>query len=157
MDKLEWSALEYEEKSRSRDWFWALSIIIVTSSIAAIIYENYFFAAFLILGGILLIYFAIKKPDTIFYELNSKGLKVKAQIYPYENIKAFWVQAGSHGETEVKSMLFLKSERAFMPIIEISIPENLAEKIHLTLLSKNIPEEEMKEHPSFRIIESLGF
>ena len=31
MEKLEWSALEYEEKERSRDWFWALGIIVATT------------------------------------------------------------------------------------------------------------------------------
>src|SRR3990167_6387097 len=92
MEKLEWSALEYEDKERSPDWFWALGIIIVTSSLASIIYSNYFFAALLVLSGILLGFFAKKKPDTVLYELNEKGLKIRTRFYPYENIKSFWVQ-----------------------------------------------------------------
>jgi hypothetical protein len=47
-EKLSWSALEYEEKIRSSDWFWALGIIVVTSSVAAIIFGNYFFATLLV-------------------------------------------------------------------------------------------------------------
>lgn len=151
MEKLEWSALEYEEKERSRDWFWALGIIVVTSSIASAIYGNYFFAALLILSGVLLGFFAIKKPDTISYELNKKGLKIRTLLYPYENIKSFWVQK------EPKPLLFVKTERVFMPVISISIDHHLAEDIHTILLSENVPEEEMKEHPSLKIMESLGF
>ena len=60
MEKLEWSALEYEEKDRSSDWFLALGIIVVCSSVAAFIFENYFFAALLLLSGVLLGFFAIK-------------------------------------------------------------------------------------------------
>ena len=45
--KLEWSALEYEEKVQSNDWFWALGVIIVAGSITSIIFANYFFAIFL--------------------------------------------------------------------------------------------------------------
>ena len=82
MEKLEWSALEYEDKERSPDWFWALGIIIVTSSLASIIYSNYFFAALLVLSGILLGFFAKKKPDTVLYELNEKGLKIRTRFYP---------------------------------------------------------------------------
>ena len=151
MERLQWSALEYEEKTRSKDWFWALGIIVVTSSIASIIYSNYFFATLLLISGVLLGFFAVKKPEMISYELNAKGLQVRNHLYPYENIKSFWVQR------ELKPILFIKSERFFMPILSIPIESILAERIHALLLGKNIPEEEMKEHPSDKIMESLGF
>ncbi len=157
MEKLEWSALEYEEKERSPDWFWALGIIVVTSSVAAIIYGNYFFGALLVLSGVLLGFFAIKKPEIIFYELNSKGLKIRKQLYPYENIKSFWVQIDNTGETELKPLLFIKAERLFMPILSIPIDYVVAEDIRSIMLSKNVTEEEMKEHASQKIMESLGF
>jgi hypothetical protein len=156
-EKLTWSALEYEEKTRSADWFWALGIIIVTSSIASIIFGNYFFAALLILSGVLLGFFAIKKPDIIDYELNVNGLKIRNRLYPYERIKSFWVQLGAHPETLVKPMLFIHSERFFMPVIGIPIEENMAEEIHAIMLSQNIAEVEMREHPTEKIMEILGF
>ena len=90
--KLEWSALEYEEKERGNDWFWALGVIILASAITSFIYTNYFFGLFLIIGGILLGTFAVKKPDLVFYELNEKGLKIRNRLYSYNNIKAFWVK-----------------------------------------------------------------
>lgn len=161
--KLSWSALEYEEKERSTDWFWALGIIVVTSSIAAIIFGNYFFAALLILSGILLGFFAIKKPDIVSYELNARGLKIRNRLYPYENIKSFWVQVNNSSETDlpavagIKPILFIHSERAFMPILSIPIEPKMAEEIHSILLSQNIAEVEMKEHPSEKIMEVLGF
>jgi hypothetical protein len=163
MEELEWSALEYEEKERSADWFWALGIIVVTSSIAAIIYGNYFFAALLFLSGLLLGFFAIKKPEIVSYKLNNQGLKIRNHLYPYENIKSFWVQIDRTGETNLpaqaglKPTLFIKSERLFMPIISIPIEDIMASEIHSMMISKNIVEEEMKEHPSLKIMESLGF
>jgi len=150
-EKLTWSALEYEDKEHSRDWFWALGIIVATSSIAAIIFGNYFFAALLILSGILLGFFAVKKPDLIVYELNDKGLKIRDRFYPYERIKSFWVQ------NEIKPLLFVHSQRIFMPIITIPIAENMAPEIHSKMLAQNIAETEMKEHPSEKIMEVLGF
>ena len=157
MEKLEWSALEYEEKERDTNWFWALGVIVVTSSVAAIIYGNYFFAALLFLSGLLLGFFAIKKPDVISYELNKKGLKIRTQLYPYENIKSFWVQIDTTGEAKLKPTFFIKSERMFMPIISIPIDENMAFDIHAIMTAQNVTEEEMKEHPSQKIMESLGF
>lgn len=156
-EKLSWSALEYEEKERSKDWFWALGIIVATSSIASVIFGNYFFAALLLLSGVLLGFFAIKKPDTVTYELNTKGLKIRNRLYPYENIKSFWVQLDTSGETDLKPMLFIHSERAFMPILSIPINETLAVDIHSILLNRDVAEVEMKEHPSEKIMEVLGF
>jgi len=163
-EKLSWSAPEYEEKERSRDWFWALGVIVATSSIAAIIFNDYFFAVLLILSGVLLGFFAIKKPDTIFYELNEKGLKIGNRLYPYENIKSFWVQVEqpkptNHqgGEIIIKPLLFVHSERVFMPVITIPIVEAMAEEIYYTLLSQKIEAVEMREHPSEKIMEALGF
>ncbi len=157
MDKLEWSALEYEDRERSSDWFLALGIIIVCSVIAAIIFGNYFFAALLFLSGVLLGFFAVKKPDTVFYELNSKGLKIRNQTFPYDSIKSFWVQVDSTGENKLAPMLFIKTERMFMPIMGIPIEEAAAEDIRDIMLSKDVPEEEMAEHASQKIMEALGF
>ncbi|MFA5827543.1 MAG: hypothetical protein WC839_03560 [Candidatus Paceibacterota bacterium] len=151
--KLEWSALEYEEKERGNDWFWALGVIIVASSITSFIYANYFFSLFLIIAGILLVVFALKKPDMVFYELNQKGLKIRNRLYLYEGITSFWVQK----EEGKEPTLFIKSERLFIPIISMPIDLENAEEIRNFMLTANVPEEEMKAHPSEKIMESLGF
>jgi len=146
-----WTALEYEEKVRTEDWFWALGIIIIASSIAAIIFNNYFFAALIVIGGLILGFLAIKKPELIAHELGPKGLKIKNRIYRYENITAFYVQE------EPTPVLFIKSERVFLPIISMPIEEDMAAEIHNAFISKGIPEEEMKLHLSEKMLESLGF
>jgi hypothetical protein len=161
MEKLSWSALEYEERERSRDWFWALGVIVVTASLAAAIYANYFFAALIIIAGLLIGFFAIKKPEVIEYELGRSGLKIGSRLYPYENIKSFWVQKNlslqDPEKEELKPTLFIKSERLFMPIIGVPIDESLADRIRDMMLEQKVPEEEMREHVSEKIMEVLGF
>ncbi len=158
--KLTWSALEYEERERTQDWFWALGIIVFTGAMTSIIYGNYFFAFFILLSGILLGFFAQKAPDVVFYELNTKGLKIRSRFYPYENIKSFWIQMPHLDNPEhlgLKPTLFIKSERVFMPILSIPIEDTQAQDIHEIMTSKDIPEEEMSEHASLKIMEFLGF
>lgn len=157
IEKLSWSALEYEDKERSRDWFWALGIIVATGSVASIIFENYFFAALLVLAGILLGFFATKKPETVEYELNPVGLVAKNRLYPYENIKAFWVQADFSPTPTLQPILFIHSERAFMPVISMPIPLEIAEDIRAIFSAQEISEVEMREHPTEKIMEALGF
>ena len=151
MNKITWQAPEYEERERSNDWFWAVGVIFVTSTIAAVIYGNYFFAGLLALSGALLAFFAIKKPDMVDYELNSNGLRIRNRTYPYEQIKSFWVRA------DIKPMLFIKSGRVFIPVISIPIEDSMAEDMRDVFLAKNVIEVEMQEHASEKIMETLGF
>ena len=151
IEKLQWSALEYEERERSNDWFWGLGVIVVAVAITSIIYSNYFFAVLVILGGAMLGFFAVKKPAVILYELNDKGLQAGTRLFPYENISAFWVRK------ELNPSLFIKAERFFMPILSVPIHEDSATQIREVFLAKNIAEVEMKEPTSERIIDSLGF
>lgn len=157
MERLEWTALEYEEKDRDPDWFWALGIIVVTTSIASIIYNNYFFAVLIILAGLLLGFFAKKAPDLVSYEINEKGVRIRTRLYPYENIKSFWIQLEHSEDIIPKNILFIKTERFFMPEISMPIDFSMADEIRDIMLYKNIPEEEMREHPAEKIMDRLGF
>ena|SRR3989338_2928500 len=155
-DKLVWRALEYEERERSRDWFWALGVIVVTSSIAAIIFENYFFAALLVLAGVLLGFYATKKPELVTYELNPQGLVIHNRLYPYETMRSFWVQQQDTA-MNLRPLLFVHTARFFMPVFVIPIEAELAEHIHAIFTAQNIEEVPMREHLSDKIMEMLGF
>ena len=150
MEITRWSAYEYEEKERGTDWFWAIGVIVVAGSIASIIFGNYFFAILLVLGGLSFMMFAVRKPEVVNYELNEKGLRIKNQLYPYEKIKSFFVRE------EGEPMLFIKSERVFLPMISMPLDGASPQKIKSIMLSKNVIEEEMKEHFSEKIVERLG-
>ena len=150
METLQWSVVEYEEKERSADWFWALGIIIVAGSIAAIIFGDFFFAILLVVGGACLAMFAVRKPETITYELDREGLKIKGQLYPYKNIKSFFVRVDEN------PALFIRTRRIFMPIISTVIHTVSPVQIRETMLANDVPEEEMKEHASEKIMERLG-
>ncbi len=157
MKILEWSLLEYEEKERSNDWFWALGIIVFASSLTSIIFKNYFFAIFLILSGFVLWIFAIKKPDMVHYSISDKGLQIRDRLFQYEKIKSFFVQIPSSEEPNLNYTLFIKTERLFMPVLSIPIESQNATDIKNIFLSKSVKEEEMREHPSYKIMDTLGF
>jgi len=157
MEKIEWTALEYEHTERSRDWFWALGVIVFTAAAAAVIFNDYFFAVLIIISGALLAYLAITKPEPVLYELNDKGFQVGTSLYPYENIKSFWVQRAAIDPEILKPLLFIKSSRLFMPVIITPIENGMANDINEFLLEKNVSEEEMKETFSEKIMEALGF
>ena len=150
MENLNWTAYEYEETKRSTDWFWALGIIVVCSSVASIIFGNYFLGILLILSGLSFAMLAIKKPEEIHYQLNKDGLQIKDQLYLYKEIKSFFVREIG------KPVFFIKSNRIFLPMISIPLEGVSPRIVKNIMLAKNVPEEEMQEHFSEKIIESLG-
>lgn len=150
-NKLAWQALEYEERERTADWFWALGTVVVAGSLASIIWGNYFFGGLLLISGGLLAVFANKKPEMISYELNQFGLKIDHDLYPYDTMKSFYVQ------TELRPLMFIHSSRIFMPIIEVPIDLEFADEIEQIMEYYKVPEEKMTEHPSQKIMDYLGF
>ena len=157
LEKLEWDALEYDEKDRGQDWFWALGVVVVAGSIASILFENYFFAALVVISGVMLGFFAVKKPDMIHYEINKKGLKIRNNIYTFDSIKSFWVRTEPKENQINRPALLIHSQRFFLPVISVPIEMESADMIRAIMLEKEIPEEEMQEHISEHLMEVLGF
>ncbi len=149
-EKITWSAPEYEKRNRGSDWFWALGVIIITATVAAAMFGNYFFAGLIAIAGGILYIFEIKQPEIVNFEINSTGIKVREQTYPFKGIVSFWIDP-NHRHT-----LFIKSQRLFLPILTIPIHPDDAEDIHAIFVGQNIPKEEMREHISEKILETFG-
>lgn len=148
---LTWTAPEYEHREKTPDWFWALGVIAIAGSIAAIIYKNYLFAIFILIATFLLGYFALRKPEEVEFEINEDGVRIEDEIYPYERIKAFWVD-----RLHPKPKLLLESDRHFMPIITIPL-DNVSEKDVIEALSDHVKKREIQEPLSHKIMDLLGF
>ncbi|MCE9585287.1 hypothetical protein K8Q94_01540 [Candidatus Nomurabacteria bacterium] len=150
MQNIKWQALEYEEKERHTDWFWALGIIVVAGATTAIIFANYFFAILIVLSGLSLAFLAIKKPSLIDHELNNDGLQIHTEFYPYKKMKSFWIKK------ENDPMLLIKTSKIFMPIISVPIKEMQIQSIEEKLFSNKVLKEEIKENVTEKIIDTLG-
>lgn len=150
-DAIVWDKPEYTHQEKTNDWYWALGVIVLCGSIASIIYENYFFAIFLVLGGAMMGYLAGRHPGSSRHELNEKGLAIDSTFFPYKEIISFWVR--SDGEP----MLFLKTKKMFAHHLSVPIETEHVELIKAAFLDAGVTEEEMKEHPTEKIMDMIGF
>src|SRR3989338_1468556 len=106
--ELAWEILEHEQKKRSPDWFWAIGIITVSTSVIAIIANNILFAVFILLGAGTLILHNLQKTERVRFEINQKGIKIKNYLYAYNQLKSFWI---------TNNKILIKSDRFFAPIL----------------------------------------
>lgn len=146
---ISWESPEYEYYEKTNDWFWALALVVISASAGAIIYNNYLFAVFLVLGGFSLAFFGMRKPDTVLYTVNSKGILVKNFLHPYEEMNTFWINK------EEKKLLII-TKKPFIPLIIIPVHEENMEDVREEL--KNHINEEYLEEPFYiKIMDRLGF
>lgn len=148
---LKWNAPEYNHYQRSTDWFWAVGIITICIAILAFVFGNALFGILIILSAGILVFYAVRPPLNVEYEINARGVIVGKDLHPYLTIESFWVET-RQGEPKI----ILKSKKAVMPYIIIPVHEESADEV-ANALRQFLEEKELAEPASHKIMEYLGF
>jgi hypothetical protein len=110
------------------------------------------FAVIIIISTAILISFSIIAPKTISISVNQKGVSVGKEMYPFATLESFWIESLD----EDNQKILLKSKKLIMPLIVIPLEELHHLDVREFLL-KYLPEVEMHEPLSQKIMEKLGF
>lgn len=137
---IKWQAPEYHYYKKSTDWFWAVGIIAIGLIVSAILLKNFLFVILVLISGFAIILYGAKKPRTVWFSIDSKGITVERRTYSYENLESFWID---HDPPQRKE-LFLKSKKTLMPLISIMLGDADHELIR-QYLSKYLKEEKLEE------------
>lgn len=148
---LEWSAPEFIYRKKTPDWYWAIGITTIAGTIASYLYSNYLFSIFILLGGISLFYFGTRQPEVFHYSIFENGIKIGQVLYLFENLRGF-----SMHEVNGQIKLILVTERIFLPLVILHVPEEHAHETH-DILSHELEEGEFEEPALYRLLEKLGF
>ena len=151
-ESLKWSAPEYHHYERSKDWFWAVGIITICIAVLAFVFNNALFGVLILLSAGILVFYAIRIPQDVNYEINKRGITVGKELHPYLTIEAFWVETRGSGEPKI----ILKSKKAIMPYIIIPVHEDDADEM-AAVLRNFLEEKELAEPSSHKVMEYLGF
>lgn len=152
--KISWEALDHIQEEKSADWFWIVGIISAGIAILAIYFGNILFAL-LILLAIFTSFMATHIPPKIVrYEINRKGVIVGDILYPYSNLKSFFVIDEDGYD---RDRLILKSTKALMPYIILPLGSDVLPDEIREYLLEYLDEEEMYEPWGERFMSGLGF
>lgn len=147
---IRWSALEYADKARGADWYWAVWIITISIAVTAILFNNVLFAGVIVLATLALCLFTKRQPTPVNYKIDDKGVWAGRNIYLYNSLDSFWV------DDENEPKIILKSQKMTMPYIVIPI-EGISPEAIRSNLAIYLREEEHNEPLSHKIMEYLGF
>lgn len=152
-DSIEWKAPEYSYRERSGDWFWAVGIIAASLAVTAVLLGDALFAVVILIAAFTLAMYAKRKPRLVKFEVGERSIRAGQSSYPYATLAAFWVE-----EFTSPPKLIFKSKKITMPHIILPIDaETVSPPALRQFLAKRLPEEEMMEPLSLKIMEYLGF
>lgn len=152
LEKIEWEAPEYEFHEKSPDWFWTLGIITLALFLSAVLLHSFLFGFLILLAGFSLALFGARKPNIVSFKINAQGIHIGNRIYPYENLKCFWVDY----EPPYKKEIIIESKKTFMPHITIILGDADPVKIRNYLL-QFLKEEKIEEPLTNTIVRLLKF
>lgn len=151
MEGLSWTTLEFEEKDRHPDWLWYAALIFGIAATLSFFYGNIFFGIFLVIAGISVIMFAMRKPSMVTVTFHEKELQIDNDRIVYERIKQFWID-----ESGKPDKLLLLVKGSFVPMLSVPLAGVTAETVRTEIL-KHAPQVEMRESLGTKIAERLGF
>jgi len=146
-----WNVLEYKDKKRSVDWYWAVGIITIAIVAIAIFLQNFLFAVLILISITTLMIFVIRNPKVIECTVNERGVVLDKYLHPYSGLESFWI---SHSESDPK--LILKSKRQILPLTVIDIEEVDPSELRVFILNF-LTEKELQEPLPHKIMDFLGF
>ena len=150
---IRWSADEHQHIPHGSDWYWALGVIAVATSLTAIIFGDVLFAIVIVVAAVTLGLVARTPPRHMTFELSERGVKVGETLHRYKEIISFWV---THDETGEPPLLLIDTTKFMSPNLIIPL-EGVSENSVRAYLTERVPEVEMHESVAHKILEFFGF
>ncbi len=149
---IHWSALEYDHKEKSVDWFWAIGLSAIAGAVIAILYKNYFFGVFLILAGVCMGMFGARKPQMVEVGIFEEGVIVGDRKYEWAKLHG-WNIVGV-GESQ---QLVLHTERPMAPVMTVPMPFQDAQKVQEILNAHLEQNDQLHNKGIERLMDKIGY
>jgi len=147
-----WEAPEHHHVEKGNDWFFALTIIIISLVVAAILFGDVLFALLIGLAGGAMAVSAARRPSIIPYAVTVRGVRIEDRLYPYSTLDSYHIDE----EDPRGPQLLIKSDKKLMPLIIMPIPPEHIDDIE-QILKEKLAEEELVEPFLVKVLELFGF
>ena len=154
IEGISWRAYEFAHQPKSSDWYWAVGIVTIGATVAAIFFNNIILAILIIIASFSLLLHANKPPRLLEYHLTQRGLIIDKRLYPISTIESFWIDEYDNG---VAKLILKSTKKTMVWIIVPLVPEVTADEVRHFFFQHRVAEVEHHEPVSQQIMEYLGF
>jgi len=151
---LEWEGREYDHNPKDSDWYWALGIISVAGTVAAVLFGSYLLALLIVIAAAAFALHAAKKPPLHRFRLVEQGILIGDELHPFERMISFSVLEDVEGE--FPPMISIKTMSWFSPHLIIPLEGVDADAIYAYFL-QHVDEDEHHHTFTDLVAAWLGF
>ena len=150
----EWEGREYDHSPKSGDWYWALGIIAIAGTVAAILFGSYLLALLVIIAAGALALHAAKQPPLHRFRIVEQGLYIGDEMHPFEHMVSFSVLEDIEGK--LPPLLSVKNRSWLSPHLVVPLEGVNAELVYAHFL-EHVDEDEHHHTFSDLVAAWLGF
>jgi len=147
-----WEAYEHHHTEKGSDWFWVLGIVTIAVTVAAILLGNVLFGILIFVAGAVTALQANREPAIVEHSVTSRGVQLDDKMYPYSTLDVFYIDE----EDPLGPQLLIRSQKLFMPLLIMPLPEESVDDIE-ELIASRLPEEFLEEPFANKLMEFFGF
>ena len=151
-DAITWEAPEYLHIKKSPDWYWAVGILTVGIFVVALIFNNYLFGIFVLVGGFTVALYGARPPRVMRFTISGEGIRIENRVYPFETLKSFWI---FYRPPDIKE-LSVESEKLIMPRIQIPLGDTNPVEVR-AFLKQFLSEQQQEESLIDSVTRLLGY
>ena len=148
---LRWSAFEHDHVERGADWYVALAIIALCTSLVSLLFHDFFFALVILCAAVTIGMLAYTPSEIIHFEISDKGIRTGDTLHRYNEVISFWVEDEHNG----KPLLLVDTKKFMSPNLIIPI-EHIDPALVRAYLKERTEEVHMKEPIAHKILEFFG-
>ncbi len=137
-DDVNWQASEYIHHDKGFLWYCALGLVTIVGVGSAVFFQQWIFAALVLVMGVAVGIYARRPPREISYSISHDGVYVDNQPYPYDSFRSFGII-----DDGAFFALQLRPTKRFMPAVMMYFAEDDGERI-IDALSDHLPMEDIK-------------
>ena len=151
-NSVSWSASEFIAHQKSASWYIVLAVgAVLAAAIIYILSRDKISTVMIIIVAASFGFFASRKPRTLQYMVDEKGISIGSKLYPYELFKSFAIM----DEGAFSSLVLLPLKR-FMPSISVYCPPDNEDDI-VDILGAYLPEEQLSHDMLDRLLRKVRF
>jgi len=148
---LEWEAPEFVFYPKDKFWYTIATLVTLLGALNAYLLNNILFATLILLGGLIVIFTAGRKPDLIPYRLDWRGITINEKKHRFFDFDSFWIEEKKNGNILLLSPSKTLAQQTVIPLGDADLYA-----VQKYLLN-HLPEVPDQEPISQKIMEYLGF
>jgi hypothetical protein len=149
-----WKGQEYEHRPKSAEWFVAVAIVALSTSVASILFGNYLLAVVILVGAFAVALHARKAPPTHEFSVTSEGLYIGEEFHSFSDMMSFSILEDTEGV--LPPLLSIKTSSWLSPHLVIPLAGVPTDRLHAHFVA-HVPEEEHRPTLTDMVAGWLGF